>query len=51
MQRMKASHTDVVGSGVHGCGAEMGKHQEDRDQNSAYLTVLDPCVLAFQSFL
>ena len=25
----------------------MGKHQVDRDQNSAYLAVFDLCVLAF----
>ena len=49
--RKKASHPDVVGSGVHDCEAEMGKHQEDRDQNSAYLAIFDPCVLSFQYFL
>ena len=51
MQRIKASHPVVGGCVVHDCGAEMGKHQVDWDQNSAYLAVFDHCVLAFQALL
>ena len=49
-QQKEDTHPDVVGSGVHDCGAKMGK-QVDREQNSSYLVVFDPCVLASQPLL